>query len=249
MSDKDTTHFGYQEVEKEAKAGLVAGVFDSVAARYDLMNDLMSAGIHRIWKRFTIELSGVRRGHSVLDIAGGTGDLAARFADIVGRDGRVVLADINDSMLLVGRDKLLDTGRLGNIEFVQADAQALPFPDESFDCVTIAFGLRNVTDKDAALRAMHRVLKPGGRLLVLEFSKPENELLGRAYDAYSFKVLPAMGRIVANDSESYQYLAESIRMHPDQETLREMVEDAGFSRCEFHNLTGGIVALHRGIKA
>ena len=248
MSEKEKTHFGYKEVDKDAKAGLVADVFHSVAARYDLMNDLMSGGIHRIWKRFTIEVSGVRVGHSVLDIAGGTGDLAARFVDIVGPSGRVVLADINDSMLQVGRDKLLDTGRLGNIEFVQADGQCLPFPDDSFDCITIAFGLRNVTDKDAALRDMHRVLKPGGRLLVLEFSKPQNELLGRAYDAYSFNVLPLMGRLVANDSESYQYLAESIRVHPDQETLKDMMEDAGFGRCEYHNMTGGIVALHKGVK-
>ena len=249
MGDKDRTHFGFKEVETEAKAGMVADVFHSVAARYDLMNDLMSAGIHRVWKRFTIELSGVRTGHSVLDIAGGTGDLAARFADIVGPAGRVVLADINDSMLKVGRDKLLDHGRIDNLEFVQADAQSLPFPDASFDCVTIAFGLRNVTDKDAALRSMLRVLKPGGRLLVLEFSKPANPLLSRAYDAYSFRVLPLMGRLVANDADSYQYLAESIRMHPDQETLKDMMEDAGFTRCEYHNMTGGVVALHKGVKA
>ena len=248
MSDKDTTHFGYQQVDKNEKADLVAGVFHSVAARYDLMNDLMSVGIHRIWKRFTIELSGVRQGDSVLDIAGGTGDLAAKFARVVGKEGRVVLADINESMLQVGRDKLLDTGQLGNIEFVQADAQYLPFPDNSFDCITIAFGLRNVTDKDKALQSMLRVLKPGGRLLVLEFSKPQNELLSRAYDAYSFRMLPFMGKLVANDSESYKYLAESIRMHPDQDTLLEMLEDAGFTDCNFHDLTGGIVALHRGVK-
>ncbi len=249
MSEKDSTHFGFREVEKEAKASMVAEVFHSVASRYDLMNDLMSAGIHRIWKRFTIELSGVRKGNSVLDIAGGTGDLAARFAAIVGSEGSVVLADINESMLKVGRDKLLDCGHNGNVEFVQADAQYLPFPDDSFDCITIAFGLRNVTDKDQALRSMLRVLKPGGRLLVLEFSKPLNPLLSKAYDAYSFKVLPVMGRLVANDSDSYQYLAESIRVHPDQETLKEMMEDAGFSRCEYHNMTGGVVALHKGIKA
>ncbi len=248
MSEKETTHFGYREVDKEEKAGLVADVFHSVASRYDLMNDLMSGGIHRIWKRFTIELSGVRKGNAVLDIAGGTGDLAARFSQLVGSEGRVVLADINDSMLQVGRDKLLDSGHLGNLEFVQADAQDLPFPDDSFDCVTIAFGLRNVTDKERALASMLRVLKPGGRLLVLEFSKPENDLLGKAYDAYSFRVLPLMGRLVANDSESYRYLAESIRMHPDQETLKEMMEDAGFTRCEYHNMTGGIVAAHRGVK-
>ena len=249
MSEKDTTHFGYKEVEKDAKAGMVADVFHSVASRYDLMNDLMSGGVHRIWKRFTIELSGVRKGNAVLDIAGGTGDLAAKFSRIVGPEGRVVLADINDSMLMVGRDKLLDTGHQGNIEFVQADAQFLPFPDESFDCITIAFGLRNVTEKDIALRSMLRVLKPGGRLLVLEFSKPDNDLLSKAYDTYSFRILPFMGKLVANDSESYQYLAESIRMHPDQETLKEMMEDAGFNRVEFHNMTGGIVALHKGIKA
>ncbi len=249
MSDKDRTHFGYKEVDTDAKAGMVADVFHSVASRYDLMNDLMSGGIHRVWKRFTIELSGVRTGNAVLDIAGGTGDLAARFSDIVGTTGRVVLADINDSMLKVGRDKLLDNGRMGNLEFVQADAQYLPFPNDTFDCITIAFGLRNVTDKDRALRSMLRVLKPGGRLLVLEFSKPDNPLLSKAYDTYSFKVLPIMGRLVANDADSYQYLAESIRMHPDQETLKEMMEEAGFSRCEFHNLTGGVVALHKGVKA
>jgi len=249
MNDKKTTHFGFKEVEADAKAGMVADVFHSVASRYDLMNDLMSGGIHRIWKRFTIELSGVRKGDAVLDIAGGTGDLAARFSRIVGPEGRVILADINDSMLRAGRDKLIDTGHHGNIEFVQADAQYLPFPDDSFDCITIAFGLRNVTDKETALRSMLRVLKPGGRLLVLEFSKPRNEFLNRVYDTYSFRILPLMGRLVANDSDSYQYLAESIRMHPDQEALRGMMEDAGFSRCDFHNMTGGIVALHRGIKA
>ena len=249
MSDKRTTHFGYREVDEDAKAGLVANVFHSVAGRYDLMNDLMSGGIHRIWKRFTIELSAVRTGQSVLDIAGGTGDLAAKFADIVGPTGRVVLADINESMLNVGRDKLLDHGYQGNLEFVQADAQYLPFPDDSFDCVSIAFGLRNVTDKDLALRSMLRVLKPGGRLLVLEFSKPANPLLEKAYDSYSFRMLPFMGKLVAGDSESYQYLAESIRMHPDQETLLGMLEDAGFVNCEYHNLTGGVVALHRGFKA
>jgi len=249
MNDKQKTHFGYKEVDEDAKAGMVADVFHSVASRYDLMNDLMSGGIHRIWKRFTIEISSVRKGNAVLDIAGGTGDLAARFADIVGPEGRVVLADINESMLKVGRDKLLDHGRQGNLEFVQADAQFLPFPDDSFDCITIAFGLRNVTDKDKALSSMLRILKPGGRLLVLEFSKPENDLLSKAYDTYSFRVLPLMGRLVANDSESYQYLAESIRMHPDQDTLKGMMEEAGFTRCEYHNMTGGIVALHKGVKA
>jgi demethylmenaquinone methyltransferase/2-methoxy-6-polyprenyl-1,4-benzoquinol methylase len=249
MTDKETTDFGYRKVDKNEKAGMVADVFHSVASRYDLMNDLMSGGIHRIWKRFTIEVSGVRKGNAVLDIAGGTGDLAARFAQIVGESGRVVLADINDSMLRVGRDKLLDQGLQGNLQFVQGDAQYLPFPDDCFDCVTIAFGLRNVTDKALALQSMLRVLKPGGRLLVLEFSKPENELLSKAYDTYSFRLLPLMGRLVANDSDSYQYLAESIRMHPDQETLKDMMEDAGFSKCEYHNMTGGVVALHKGVKA
>ncbi len=247
MSDKETTHFGYKQVDTKAKAGLVADVFHSVSARYDLMNDLMSMGIHRIWKRFTIEISGVRKGHSVLDIAGGTGDLAGQFSDIVGSEGTVVLADINDSMLQVGRDKLIDNGRYGNIEFVQADAQVLPFPDDQFDCITIAFGLRNVTDKNAALRSMLRVLKPGGRLLVLEFSKPGNPLLSKVYDTYSFKVLPLMGKLVTNDADSYTYLAESIRMHPDQQSLKEMMEDAGFSHCEYNNMTGGVVAVHRGI--
>ncbi|WP_414981130.1 bifunctional demethylmenaquinone methyltransferase/2-methoxy-6-polyprenyl-1,4-benzoquinol methylase UbiE [Congregibacter sp.] len=249
MSEEDTTHFGYRDVKADEKADMVRGVFDSVASRYDVMNDLMSAGIHRIWKRFTIELSGVRRGNRVLDIAGGTGDLAAKFAPMVGDEGEVVLADINASMLRVGRDRLLDKGVRGNLHYVQADAQYLPFPDGHFDCITIAFGLRNVTDKDLALRSMLRILKPGGRLLILEFSKPRNPLLSKAYDAYSFGVLPFMGRLVAGDAESYQYLAESIRMHPDQETLQQMMEDAGFTRCDFHDMTGGVVAVHRGFKS
>ena len=248
MADDKTTHFGYETVKTEEKQKRVAGVFHSVAARYDLMNDLMSAGIHRIWKRFTIELSGVREGQSVLDIAGGTGDLAAKFSKLVGPTGTVVLADINDSMLKVGRDKLTDNGIVGNIEYTQANAECLPFPDNTFDCITIAFGLRNVTDKDAALRSMLRVLKPGGRLLVLEFSKPSSQLLSKVYDDYSFKVLPVIGKLIADDADSYRYLAESIRMHPDQETLRDMMSDAGFSRCEFHNMTGGVVAVHKGIK-
>ena len=249
MSDRDTTHFGYKTVDAKDKAGLVAGVFHSVAAKYDLMNDLMSAGIHRLWKRFTIELSGVRSGQRVLDIAGGTGDLAAKFSRLVGPAGKVVLADINASMLEVGRDKLINSGLVGNIDYVQADAEKLPFPDNYFDCITIAFGLRNVTDKDAALRSMFRVLKPGGRLLVLEFSKPQHAALGKLYDTYSFRVLPLMGKLVADDPDSYRYLAESIRMHPDQQTLKAMMENAGFARCEYHNMTGGFVALHRGIKA
>ncbi len=247
MSDNKTTHFGYQDVPWEEKQRKVAGVFHSVAQKYDVMNDLMSMGVHRIWKRFTIELSGVHRGQRVLDIAGGTGDLAAKFARLVGPEGEVILADINDSMLKVGRDNLTDKGIVGNVQYVQANAECLPFPDNHFDCITIAFGLRNVTDKDKALRSMNRVLKPGGKLMVLEFSKP-NKMLSPFYDLYSFKLLPLMGKLVANDAESYQYLAESIRMHPDQETLKGMMEAAGFTQCEVYNLTGGIVALHRGYK-
>lgn len=244
----DSTHFGFKTVAKDEKANMVAGVFHSVAGKYDLMNDVMSFGIHRLWKRYTIDCSGVRPGQKVLDLAGGTGDLAAKFARIVGPTGEVVLADINDSMLRVGRDKLRDLGIVSNVSYVQADAEKLPFEDNTFDLITIAFGLRNVTDKDAALRSMLRVLKPGGRLLVLEFSKPEVEMLSKAYDLYSFHVMPRMGEFIARDKDSYQYLAESIRMHPDQETLKGMMEDAGFENVEYHNLTGGIVALHRGFK-
>jgi demethylmenaquinone methyltransferase/2-methoxy-6-polyprenyl-1,4-benzoquinol methylase len=247
MSDK-TTHFGYKQVNVEEKAGKVAEVFHSVAGNYDLMNDLMSGGIHRLWKRVTIEMSGVRPGHTVLDIAGGTGDLAAKFSRIVGPEGTVVLADINDSMLNVGRDRLVDRGITDNVRFSQADAQYLPFPDNTFDVITIAFGLRNVTDKDMALRSMLRVLKPGGKLLVLEFSKPPNSLLSKIYDGYSFSILPKLGKLFANDADSYQYLAESIRMHPDQETLMGMMDSAGFANTDYHNMTGGIVALHRGVK-
>ena len=248
MSDDNTTHFGYQRVNKSDKAGRVADVFHSVAAKYDIMNDLMSGGVHRLWKRYTIEMSAVRSGQAVLDIAGGTGDLSYQFSRLVGPQGRVVLADINDSMLKVGRDKLTDRGVAGNIAYCQADAQYLPFPDNTFDCITIAFGLRNVTDKDLALASMQRVLKPGGRLLVLEFSKPKSPIMEKLYDHYSFKVLPLMGKVIANDSESYQYLAESIRMHPDQETLKDMMQNAGFERCQYHNMTNGVVALHLGLK-
>ena len=247
MSDK-TTHFGYKQVNVEEKAGKVAEVFHSVAGNYDLMNDLMSGGVHRLWKRVTIEMSGVRPGHHVLDIAGGTGDLAAKFSKIVGPEGTVVLADINDSMLKVGRDRLVDRGITDNVRFSQADAQYLPFPDNTFDVITIAFGLRNVTDKDMALRSMLRVLKPGGKLLVLEFSKPPNQLLSKIYDGYSFNILPKLGKLFANDADSYQYLAESIRMHPDQKTLMGMMDNAGFANTDYHNMTGGIVALHRGVK-
>ncbi|RUO24121.1 bifunctional demethylmenaquinone methyltransferase/2-methoxy-6-polyprenyl-1,4-benzoquinol methylase UbiE [Aliidiomarina minuta] len=245
---QETTHFGYQTVDKEKKVSLVGGVFDSVAAKYDVMNDVMSFGIHRLWKRQTIDSSAARKGQRILDLAGGTGDLAARFSRIVGPEGQVVLADINASMLEVGRTKLQDMGIVGNVDYVQANAEELPFPDDHFDVITIAFGLRNVTDKDKALRSMLRVLKPGGRLLVLEFSKPEQELLNQAYDFYSFNILPQMGGLIANDKESYQYLAESIRMHPDQETLKNLMQAAGFENVDYQNMTGGIVALHRGFK-
>ncbi|PSW19381.1 bifunctional demethylmenaquinone methyltransferase/2-methoxy-6-polyprenyl-1,4-benzoquinol methylase UbiE [Photobacterium sanctipauli] len=244
----DTTHFGYRTVAKDDKAELVAEVFHSVAAKYDIMNDLMSMGVHRVWKRFTIDCSGVRRGQKVLDLGGGTGDLTAKFSRIVGDDGQVILADINNSMLKVGRSKLRDMGVVGNVGYVQANAEELPFPDDFFDCITISFCLRNVTDKDKALRSMYRVLKPGGRLLVLEFSKPILEPLSKVYDAYSFHLLPKMGEVIANDAESYRYLAESIRMHPDQNTLEGMMQDAGFEQTKYYNLTGGIVALHRGYK-
>jgi len=245
---KDTTHFGYRTVAKDEKAEMVADVFHSVAAKYDLMNDLMSFGIHRIWKRFTIDSSGVRRGQRVLDLAGGTGDLTAKFSRLVGETGEVVLADINSSMLKVGREKLRNKGIIGNVNYVQANAEALPFPDNYFDCITIAFGLRNVTEKEKALASMFRVLKPGGRLLVLEFSKPQFAPLSKAYDAYSFHILPRIGEMVAKDAGSYRYLAESIRMHPDQDTLKQMMNDVGFENTTYHNLTGGIVALHRGFK-
>lgn len=248
MSEHKTTDFGFAQVPIEDKARRVAEVFHSVAARYDLMNDLLSGGIHRLWKRVVIELSGVRPGHRVLDIAGGTGDLALRFSRLVGEHGQVVLADINESMLAVGRDRLLDSAVVDNVVFVQADAQLLPFPDDSFDCVCIAFGLRNVTDKAQALRAMWRVLKPGGRLLILEFSKPVNPVLAKFYDAYSFGVLPKIGRLVTGDEDSYRYLAESIRRHPDQEALNSLLVEAGFAQCRYYNMTGGIVAIHRGVK-
>lgn len=244
----EETHFGYKKVKKAEKQAKVADVFTSVAKKYDIMNDLMSFGIHRLWKRFAISLSGVRAGQHVLDIAGGTGDLAKVFSREVGRRGHVVLSDINEAMLEVGRERLINAG-CNNVDFILANAETLaPFDDNSFDLVTISFGLRNVTDKDAALRAMYRVLKPGGRLLILEFSKPVFEPLSKAYDIYSFTALPLMGKLVAGDSESYQYLAESIRMHPNQQTLKQMMEEAGFANCDYHNLTAGIVAVHRGFK-
>lgn len=244
----DKTHFGFREVPTGEKVKLVKSVFDSVADKYDLMNDLMSLGIHRIWKRIALQLSHVRHGEQVLDLAGGTGDMTALFQRRVGSTGRVVLSDINAAMLGRGRDRLVDEGIAGNVSYAQIDAEKLPFPDGQFDCVCIAFGLRNVTHKDEALRSIYRVLKPGGRLIVLEFSEAQGALFRKVYDLYSFKILPALGKWVANDAESYRYLAESIRMHPNQETLKHMMEDAGFERCEYFNLTHGVVAIHRGYK-
>jgi demethylmenaquinone methyltransferase/2-methoxy-6-polyprenyl-1,4-benzoquinol methylase len=244
----ETTHFGYREVPTANKAQMVAEVFRSVAPKYDLMNDLMSFGLHRWWKRFTIQQASLRPGQHVLDVASGTGDLAKAYASIVGSTGRVVMTDINEAMLMVGRDRLTDAGIVGNIECVQADAENLPFANNEFDCISIAFGLRNVTNKENALRSMYRVLKPGGKLLVLEFSRAETPLLAKCYDFYSFNVIPKIGALVANDKDSYQYLVESIRMHPDQNTLKSMLEQAGFEDVQYFNLCGGIVALHKGMK-
>ncbi|MET1256340.1 bifunctional demethylmenaquinone methyltransferase/2-methoxy-6-polyprenyl-1,4-benzoquinol methylase UbiE [Aliikangiella maris] len=244
----EKTHFGFQQVDIAEKQQRVASVFHSVAQKYDLMNDIMSGGVHRLWKRFTIEMSGARPGHKILDLAGGTGDLTALFSPRVGPQGQIILADINDSMLKVGRDRLINEGLCQNIQYAQVNAECLPFANNTFDCITIAFGLRNVTHKEQALASMFRVLKPGGRLLVLEFSKPIYSWLNKIYDQYSFHLLPRFGKWVTGDAESYQYLAESIRMHPDQKTLKTMFEQVGFEDCQYHNLTGGIVALHRGFK-
>ncbi len=247
MTQNKTTHFGFREVAAEEKAGLVRGVFDSVAEQYDIMNDLMSLGIHRIWKRIAVQLSNVRNGDKVLDLAGGTGDLTLLFEKRVCPQGEVILADINASMLRTGRDRLIDRGLTG-IRYAQVNAEKLPFADNSFDCVCIAFGLRNVTDKDAALRSMQRVLKPGGRVIVLEFSHPTDKITEKLYDFYSFKILPKMGEWVAKDADSYQYLAESIRVHPKQEELKQMMLNAGLERCDYFNMSQGIVAIHRGYK-
>ena len=246
-SNENSTHFGYKTVAADDKADMVRDVFDSVAGRYDIMNDLMSAGLHRLWKRYTIDRAAVKPGNVVLDLAGGTGDLALEFSRKVGKEGQVVLADINAAMLEQGRRRLIDAGVSGNVTIAQVDAQDLPFENGTFDCITMAFGLRNVTDKDAALASMYRVLKPGGKAMILEFSEP-NKAIKPAYDLYSFKVLPTIGKLVTNDPDSYQYLAESIRMHPDQETLKSMMESAGFERCRFHNMAAGIVALHIGYR-
>ena len=248
MSERDTTHFGFRDVPRAQKQKLVGEVFSSVAGKYDLMNDLMSLGIHRVWKRYFVATAQAKPGDRVLDLAGGTGDIALLLQDRVGRDGHVVLGDINGDMLRVGRDRLTDRGRVAGLEYVQCNAEALPFPDASFDLVTIAFGLRNVTDKDAALREMHRVLKVGGQARVLEFSEVRAEWFRPLYDFHSFQVLPRLGRLFAGDADSYRYLAESIRRHPPQAELQAMMQAAGFERCSHRNLSAGIVAIHTGYR-
>jgi len=247
-NDRARTHFGYEQVPVAEKRQRVGAVFTSVAQRYDIMNDVMSMGIHRLWKALTVHMAGVKTAQTCLDLASGTGDIAARLARAVGSQGLVVASDINRAMLSTGRDRLLDRGIIGNIDYIQADAEDLPFADNSFDCATMAFGLRNVTRKERALASLARVLKPGARLYVLEFSKPVSPLLSSIYDQYSFKLLPAMGKLIAGDSDSYQYLAESIRMHPDQDTLKDIMLSSGFDHCEYLNLSGGIVALHQACK-
>jgi demethylmenaquinone methyltransferase/2-methoxy-6-polyprenyl-1,4-benzoquinol methylase len=248
MDSSKLVDFGFEKLPPGDKSGRVRSVFASVAGKYDVMNDLMSFGVHRLWKHFTLSLTGLRPGEYALDVAGGTGDLAAGMLRQVGKSGRVVLSDVNPAMLEIGRDRLLDRGLVGNVECIVADAERLPFEDNAFDCVTIGFGLRNVTDKAAALSSMYRVLKPGGQLLVLEFSRPVAPGLKPLYDAYSFNVLPVLGKLIAKDADSYRYLAESIRMHPDQESLLGMLRSAGFGQARYHNLSGGIVAVHRGYK-
>jgi len=244
----DTTHFGYKDVPVDQKQNLVAEVFQSVAGKYDLMNDAMSFGAHRLWKWFAIGQSGVKAGDKVLDLAAGSGDLSLEFAKKVGGSGHVTMTDINAAMLEVGRKKLTNKGIVGNIDYAIVNAEELPYPDQHFDCISISFGLRNVTNKEQALTEMARCLKPGGRMIVLEFSKPTIDWLEKLYDVYSFNVIPKLGKWLANDSESYQYLVESIRKHPDQDTLKEMMLDAGFDEVKYHNLTGGVVALHIGMK-
>jgi len=246
--NQDSTHFGYKDVPASEKAGMVADVFHSVASKYDIMNDAMSFGVHRLWKKFAIAQVGVRPGHKVLDLACGTGDLSLKMSPQAGPEGLIIASDVNASMLQNGRDRLIDKGITDNVQFIQADAEKLPFPDNSVDRITIAFGLRNVTDQNAALSAMYRCLRPGGRLVILEFSKPVLPGLDKIYDLYSFKILPQIGKMIANDEDSYRYLAESIRKHPDQETLKGMMEEAGFDRPHYHNLSGGIVAVHKGYK-
>lgn len=245
---ESVTSFGYQQVKVEDKQGLVGEVFHDVAGKYDIMNDFMSFGLHRIWKWLTCYLTDVQPGHRILDLAGGTGDLTKILANKLGKDGKIILSDINGSMLAEGRNKLIDNNYITNIEYVQANAEALPFEDNSFDLVTMAFGLRNVTNKDKALESIYRVLKPGGKLFVLEFSKPQSKLIERAYDFYSFNIIPKIGQWVTNKSEHYQYLVESIRVHPDQEKLKQMFLDAGFDSCTYNNFHSGVVALHRGYK-
>lgn len=252
MTDSTTkpghTHFGFEDVQTSDKVKRVRHVFDSVADKYDVMNDVMSFGMHRLWKRFTVELCQLRPGNRVLDLAGGTGDLAKRMAPAIGDAGELIVSDINNAMLSIGRDNLIDAGITGNSYYVQANAETLPFPDNHFDVITIGFGLRNVTEKETALRSMYHCLRPGGRLLILEFSKPVLPGLDKLYDFYSFSLLPKMGKMIADDEDSYRYLAESIRMHPDQNTLKDMMQDAGFENCQVYNLAGGIVAVHRGFK-
>jgi len=248
MTDQEKTHFGFQQIHIAEKAGKVAEVFHSVASKYDLMNDVMSLGSHRLMKQFTAELTSARRGHIILDLAGGTGDLSARLSPMVGSEGKIILCDINQSMLAQGRDRLLDQGIMENVCFVQADAEKLPFPDNYVNAITMAFGLRNVTRKDEALKSMLRILKPGGRLVVLEFSTPQNTIVKKAYDTFTH-FWPKIGKQLTGDGESYQYLVESIQMHPDQEALKSLMETAGFVKCEYHNLINGIAAIHTGRKS
>ncbi|HVE43547.1 MAG TPA: bifunctional demethylmenaquinone methyltransferase/2-methoxy-6-polyprenyl-1,4-benzoquinol methylase UbiE [Gammaproteobacteria bacterium] len=247
-TEPNHTHFGFRDVPENQKATLVADVFHSVASHYDVMNDLMSLGMHRRWKRFTIQQAAVRPGQHVLDVAAGSGDLAKSFVPLVGKTGSVTMTDINESMLAVGRNKLIDAGILHNVHYVQADAEKLPFENNYFDCITIAFGLRNVTHKEAALASFYRVLKPGGKLLILEFSHPTTRILKKLYDLYSFHAIPKMGKFIAKDEASYQYLVESIRKHPTQEVLQQMMLSVGFEDVDYYNLHGGIVALHKGFK-